>query len=108
MRNSPLNHKSCYLGNFKAEPCDCPGYRGTKPYNYDGFATMAPTKSYFPNDIGLYDVVGNVAEMINEKGKACGGSWNHLPVESTIRSVNPYTQPDAAIGFRVFMEIIEK
>lgn len=108
LRNSPLNHKSCYLGNFKAEPCDCPGYRGTKPYNYDGFATMAPTKSYFPNDIGLYDVVGNVAEMINEKGKACGGSWNHLPVESTIRSVNPYTQPDAAIGFRVFMEIIEK
>jgi len=108
LRNSPLNNKNCYLGNFKSEPCDCPGYRGNKPTNHDGFAAMSPTKAYFPNDIGLYDVVGNVAEMINEKGKACGGSWNHSPSESTIRSVNNYTNPDAAVGFRVFMEIIEK
>lgn len=108
LRNSPLNHKKCYLGNFKSEPCDCPGYKGNKPLNNDGWAAMAPTKTYFPNDIGLYDVVGNVAEMINEKGKACGGSWNHPPAESTIRSVNTYTNPDAAVGFRVFMEIIEK
>jgi hypothetical protein len=58
--------------------------------------------------VGLYDVVGNVAEMIAEEGKACGGSWNHPPAESTIRSVTTYTNPDAAIGFRVFMEIIEQ
>jgi formylglycine-generating enzyme required for sulfatase activity len=108
LRNSAINNKGCYLGNFKSAPCDCPGYKGNKPANYDGFATMSPTKAYFPNDIGLYDVVGNIAEMINEKGKACGGSWNHLPAESTIRSVNNYTNPDAAVGFRVFMEIIEK
>lgn len=108
VRNSPINNKGCYLGNFKADPCDCPGYKGNKPVHYDGFAMMAPTKSYFPNDLGLYDVVGNVAEMINEKGKACGGSWNHPPAESTIRSVSTYTHPDAAVGFRVFMEIIEK
>lgn len=108
LRNSPLNNKNCYLGNFKSEPCDCPGYKGNKPTYYDGFAAMAPTKTYFPNDIGLYDVVGNVAEMINEKGKACGGSWNHPPAESTIRSINTYSNPDAAVGFRVFMEIIEK
>ncbi len=108
LRNSPLNHKKCYLGNFKSEPCDCPGYRGNVPSNNDGWAMMAPTKTYFPNDVGLYDVVGNVAEMISEKGKACGGSWNHPPSESTIRSVNAYSNPDAAIGFRVFMEIIEQ
>ncbi len=108
LRNSPINNKNCYLGNFKSEPCDCPGYKGNKPSNYDGFAAMSPAKAYFPNDIGLYDVVGNVAEMINEKGKACGGSWNHPPAESTIRSVSTYTNPDAAVGFRVFMEIIEK
>ncbi|MBY0434616.1 MAG: formylglycine-generating enzyme family protein [Cyclobacteriaceae bacterium] len=104
LRNSPLNTKSCYLGNFKSTPCDCP----SKPHNYDGFATMDPVKSYFPNDIGLYDVVGNVAEMTNEKGKACGGSWNHSPKESTIKSINPYDHPDAFIGFRVFMEVVEK
>lgn len=108
LRNSPLNHKSCYLGNFKSEPCDCPGYRGKVPSSNDGWAMMAPTKTYFPNDVGLYDVVGNVAEMISEKGKACGGSWNHPPSESTIRSINTYSNPDAAFGFRVFMEIIEQ
>jgi formylglycine-generating enzyme required for sulfatase activity len=108
IRNSPVNYKGCYLGNFKSEPCDCPGLRGKKPSSYDGFATMAPTKSYFPNEVGLYDVVGNVAEMIAEEGKACGGSWNHPPSESTIRSVTTYTNPDAGIGFRVFMEIIEQ
>ena len=74
----------------------------------DGFLAMSITEAYFPNDIGLYDVVGNVAEMTLEKGKACGGSWNHTPEESTIRSINTYTKPDAAIGFRIFMEVIEK
>ena len=68
---------------------------------------MAPVESYFPNDIGLYDVVGNVAEMIDEKGKACGGSWNHSAEESTILSVNEYEHADSNTGFRVFMEVIE-
>ena len=68
---------------------------------------MARTKSYFPNDIGLYDVVGNVAEMVDEKGKACGGSWNDIPEASTIRSVKIYRKPNDTIGFRVFMEVIE-
>jgi hypothetical protein len=58
--------------------------------------------------MGLWDVVGNVAEMTNEKGKACGGSWNHTPEESTIRSINEYKGPDAAVGFRPFMEVIEQ
>ncbi|MFN8881256.1 MAG: SUMF1/EgtB/PvdO family nonheme iron enzyme [Cyclobacteriaceae bacterium] len=107
LRNSALNTKGCYLGNFKASPCNCPGYRGSKPNSYDGFTTMGPVMSYFANDVGLFDVVGNVAEMVNEKGSACGGSWNHSPDESTIRSIHRYDKPDASIGFRVFMEIVE-
>jgi hypothetical protein len=35
---------------------------------------MSITTSYFPNGIGLYDMVGNVAEIVKEKGIACGGS----------------------------------
>ena len=68
---------------------------------------MGRTASYFPNGLGLYDVVGNVAEMIDEKGKACGGSWNDIPEESTIRSVKTYTGPHDTVGFRVFMEVVE-
>jgi hypothetical protein len=58
--------------------------------------------------MGFFDVVGNVAEMIDEKGKAYGGSWNHFPNESTIRSVDDYKGQSGAVGFRVFMEVIEK
>ena len=52
-------------------------------------------------------MVGNVAEMISEKGKACGGSWNNLPEESTIVSINSYSGTSGSVGFRVFMEVIK-
>lgn len=107
LRNSPRNHRGCYLGNFKTpdneKPC-----MPERMTSGDGWMMMGPVETYFPNDIGLYDVVGNVAEMTNEKGKACGGSWNHPAEESTIKSINLYNGPDPAIGFRVFMEIIEQ
>lgn len=101
----PFNHYGCYLSNFKVEgPCDCP----VQPQAGDGFVFTGPVASYFANDLGLYDVVGNVAEMIDEKGKACGGSWDHTPEESTITSVMQYTGPDLRVGFRVFMEVLEE
>ncbi len=109
LRNSPINSRGCYLGNFKvSDQITCPGIKKIGLGAADGFFAMSATKVYFPNDIGLFDVVGNVAEMIQEKGKACGGSWNHVPEESTIKSINSYTKPDAAVGFRIFMEVIEK
>jgi Sulfatase-modifying factor enzyme 1 len=107
LRNSPRNHKGCYLGNFKTPDNEKPCMPERMTSGGDGWMMMGPVETYFPNDIGLYDVVGNVAEMTNEKGKACGGSWNHPAEESTIKSVNVYSGPDSAIGFRVFMEIIE-
>lgn len=106
-RNKPINHKNCYLGNFNAYPVENACARGRLP-SYDGWFRMARTASYFPNDMGLYDVVGNVAEMIDEKGKACGGSWNDAPGESTIQSVKNYKRADDSIGFRIFMEVIER
>jgi hypothetical protein len=106
-RNKVLNSRGCSLGNFKfpdtQKPC-----QPSKMITVDGFVMMSMVQAYFPNGIGLYDVVGNVAEMTNEKGKACGGSWNHVPEESTIRSINTYDKPDPAVGFRVFMEVLEQ
>jgi hypothetical protein len=106
VRNTVINQKGCALGNFKFPPDQKPCQ--PKMPTVDGFMLMSPVQSYFPNDVGLYDVVGNVAEMTSEKGKACGGSWNHSPEESTIKTVNRYEGPDSAIGFRVFMEVIEE
>lgn len=105
-RNRALNNKGCALGNFKW-PDDQKGCRPNQPV-LDGFVLTSPVGAYFPNNIGLYDVVGNVAEMTDEKGKACGGSWNHSADESTITSINTFDGPDAAIGFRIFMEIVEQ
>ena len=34
-----------------------------------------PASSYFPNDFGLYNTSGNVAEMLFEEGLAIGGGW---------------------------------
>jgi formylglycine-generating enzyme required for sulfatase activity len=106
LRKTVLNSRGCSLGNFKfpesQKPCVL-----NKMNTADGFLLMSPVQSYFPNDIGLYDVVGNVAEMTIEKGRACGGSWNHSPEESTIRSVSEYTQANSEVGFRIFMEVLE-
>ena len=105
-RKKVQNSKNCFLGNFKIVKTDKPC-----PANipaYDGWTKMSLTAAYFPNGMGLSDVVGNVAEMVDEKGKACGGSWNDLPGESTIRSVKSYTKANDTVGFRLFMEVIEE
>lgn len=105
-RNRALNNKGCSLGNFKW-PDDQKPCQPAKMTSVDGFALMAGVKSYFPNDIGLYDMVGNVAEILKEEGNAAGGSWNHSPEESTVQSILEYKKPSSEIGFRVFMEVIE-
>jgi formylglycine-generating enzyme required for sulfatase activity len=65
-------------------------------------------ESYFPNDYGLYNCSGNVAEMISEFGITKGGSWNSNDYQIMISSRETYTQPSPNIGFRVFMEVIER
>ncbi|HEY5823505.1 MAG TPA: SUMF1/EgtB/PvdO family nonheme iron enzyme [Cyclobacteriaceae bacterium] len=72
-RNKAQNNKNCWMGNFKIPEgvVSCYAYRP----DGDGFSYIGKCSSYFPNDMGLFDVVGNVAEMIDEKGK---GRWWQL------------------------------
>jgi formylglycine-generating enzyme required for sulfatase activity len=114
-RKKAQNHLNYFLGNFKEpvtyKPCLPPNGapKGFKcPPFGDGWSRMSQTANYFPNNIGLYDVVGNVAEMIDERGKACGGSWNSYPQNATIWTVDTYTKASGTIGFRVFMEVVEE
>ena len=104
LRNSIRNNVECYLANVKAaDEVTCPaGIKG------DGFTLTSPVGTYFANEMGLFDVIGNVAEMTNLNGIAMGGSWNHAPDESTITSINRYDGSDIAVGFRLFMEVIEE
>ena len=104
-RNKPQNRRSCWMGNFKVpeESMSCVKFRA----GGDGYVFTGNVATYFPNGMGLYDMVGNVSEMLYEKGKACGGSWNHSPEESTIMSVNTYVDASGAVGFRIFMEALD-
>ncbi len=96
----PLNKnaKGCYLNS--CYPPEDPGADG-------GYFTVN-VSSYFPNDLGLYNTVGNVAEMVQEKGLALGGSWLDKPEDTQISSISNYNGPSPKVGFRVFMEIIRE
>jgi len=67
--------------------------------NYDADIT-APALSYMPNGYGLYNVCGNVAEMIDEKGIAMGGGFNSTGYDVRVTSESKYTNPLPTVGFR--------
>ncbi len=64
----------------------------------------APVNSFFPNDIGLYNVCGNVAEMLSEKGLAAGGSFEDFGYNVRIQSTKDFSGATRDIGFRVLMQ----
>ncbi len=103
------NGKGCYLGNYDvsdAAPCkDCPSAKSDVPDDGGYFPVKA--NSYFPNSFGLYNVSGNVAEMIVEPGISKGGSWYEPIKNGSIFEKNTYTKPAPYLGFRVFMEVVE-
>ncbi|MDH5381027.1 MAG: SUMF1/EgtB/PvdO family nonheme iron enzyme [Cyclobacteriaceae bacterium] len=73
------NSLGCMLANFK------PG-RGN--FYDDGYAYTAPIRSFFPNDYGIYDMAGNVAEW-------CLDEFNPASVP-TVWDLNPQYIVDAA------------
>jgi formylglycine-generating enzyme required for sulfatase activity len=68
---------------------------------------IVPVSSYFQNGIGIYNIAGNVSEMMNEKGIAKGGSWKSPGYDVRIKSEEFYTKSCNHIGFRVFMQVLE-
>ena len=77
----------------------------TKTAEYD---VTAPVNSFKPNSIGIYNMAGNVAEMVKEKGICKGGSYLSFGYDVRIDAVGKYTKSRNDLGFRYFMEIIEK
>lgn len=77
--------------------------------HYDNTDILAPSKSFWPNALGLYNMAGNAAEMVyedmhkNEPGTA-GGSWRSYGDDIKIYAPDPYkgvTDGKPTIGFRV-------
>jgi formylglycine-generating enzyme len=72
------NAKGCFLANFKNQRGD---------YIGDNFSYTAPSKNYFPNDYGLYDMSGNVAEWCEDDFEETGYTYTH--------DLNPVYRGDA-------------
>ena len=106
-QGNDIHHKSGQvMSNFKREEKASLAPDGKQIKNAD---ITAPVKSYWENNFGLYNMSGNVAEMINEKGVVKGGSWKDDQAFLKIDSKHNYdgdSQPN--VGFRYFVEIIEK
>lgn len=58
-------------------------------------------------DIGFYNVFGNVAEMTDVKGLAMGGSWQEANTGKVFTKSFKYDGPSSAVGVRMIFEIIE-
>lgn len=90
------NSKGCYLANFNPQDEN----------NDDGGLYTVLADAYFPNDYGLYNTSGNVAEMLSAKGKAMGGSWKSESYEDIqVDSESSYISAGPTLGFRPVMSL---
>lgn len=92
-----------------------------KDYADDGFYYTSPVHQYRPNDLGLYNMMGNVSEWVIRGSSnvysvhdslfiAKGGGWDSPP-SKLMPSFNRPLQPSAAhsfVGFRYIVRITSR
>ena len=74
--------------------------RGWQNYSSKSADITAPVHSYFLSKFGLYNMNGNVAEMVMEKGIAVGGSWKSPGFDVRNESMINYSEASTTVGFR--------
>jgi len=68
---------------------------------YDEAFLVAPAESYFPNHFGLYNMNGNVSEMVSDGNYAVGGDWYSPGYDIRNSSIKEINGPEPTVGFRV-------
>lgn len=96
------------LCNMYEKRLNGPERTGDDRYTWDSAFFTAEVDVFSHNDLGIYNMAGNVAEMVQEKGLSKGGSWADTEEFVRIKSMNNYTESGPTLGFRFFMEVIEK
>ena len=108
LRNTTDKFKGQFMANFTRGGGDYMGVAGSLN---DGADITAPVQSYWPNGFGLYNMAGNVAEMVQEEGRTRGGSWASRAPYLEISGIDPYygsSKASPEIGFRYFVEVIDR
>lgn len=106
--NTFFNNKGQAFANFTNEIKDTLAFKEQMKTNTNR-DVIAPIDSYWKNDLGIFNMCGNVAEMVSEKGIAKGGSWRNKSAELQIKSKYVYTgDAENFIGFRYFLEVLEE
>lgn len=99
---SGINEHGCLLLNYRHNSwCDS---NITLKQEY-GYGVPMPVMTFFPSNVGLWDVFGNVAEMTSEKGVAMGGSCKDVIADCQPGARNNYDGPAYWLGFRVVAEL---
>jgi formylglycine-generating enzyme required for sulfatase activity len=62
---------------------------------------IAPADAYWPNEFKLYNLNGNVSEMLAESDEVIGGSWYDGGYDIRNRSTKEYKGVSALVGFRI-------
>jgi len=66
----------------------------------------APVYSFAPNKYGIYNIIGNVAELTEKTNVAKGGSFIHHLDSCKVSQDISYSRPEAWLGFRCAAEVI--
>lgn len=73
--------------------------------NGEGADLVAATKSYFPNEFGIYNMNGNVAELLADSDEVIGGSWYDTGYDIRNQSTKKHNGASPKVGFRVVATI---
>ena len=111
LQHQHKKYKGSFMACFKINEAKA-GQRGADYHGrigemMDSQDVTAPIISYWPNDFGLYNMGGNVAEMVSDKPVTKGGSWFQEAESCKITASEDYLDRAAHIGFRYFVEVLE-
>lgn len=102
----PRNAKGLYEFNHKLGKGNFAGVLDTKnPKDFEGYMITCPIDAFGPDGRGLYNMSGNVAEIVAEKGISKGGSWADEADACRVEAREAYDVPTAKLGFRFVIEI---